>query len=101
VLEGKFYLFACPFFFTFVGQYVRHLNFQEIVLANAGYFTRTGATFDVLCSKGLVTGSNGSQFHPCAVTLVLPDGTEIPNGVLIPAQGPKFPWEAKTPWVKK
>lgn len=99
--EGKFHLHACPFFFTFVGQYVRHLNFQELVIAHAMYFTRTGATFDVLCAKGLVTtGDNKSEYHPCRVVLELEDGTLIPNGLVIPAQGPKFPWAAETPWVK-
>ena len=82
---GKFYLFACPFYFTFVGRFVRKLDFQELVIEDAGYFTRTGATFDVLCRDGMV---ETSQFHPC-------DGQ-----LFIPAQGPKFPWFAATPWVR-
>lgn len=87
--EGQFYLFACPWDWTWVGRYVRHLNFQELVIDDAIYFTRTGATFDVLTTKGLVlSGDRKSQIHPCG------------NGVIIPAQGPKIPWRAATPWAK-
>ena len=86
---GKFYLIASPWFWTFVGRYVKHLNFQEIVLADAIYFTRTGAPFDILARKGLVSGENGSKHHA------------LPGEILIPAQGLKIPWQAPTPWVKK
>ena len=88
--EGKFYLFACPFFWTFVGRYVKHLNFQELVIEDAIYFTRTGATFDILCTKGLVLEGEGrSRYHV------------LPGQPIISAQGPKIEWRAKTPWVKK
>jgi hypothetical protein len=98
---GDWYLFACPFFFTYVGRYVRHLSFQDLVIADAIYFTRTGATFDRLCSEGLVlTGGKKSLYHPAAVPLELPTGEVIRGGVIIPAQGPKHPWRAGTPWVK-
>ncbi len=96
---GKFYLFSSPFFWSFVGRYVKHLNFQEIVIADAMYFTCTGATFDVLCKTGLVDGT--SKCHPSRVDLVLSDGTVVPNGNIIPSQGPKWAWGAKTPWVEK
>ena len=85
---GKYYLFACPFFWTFVGEYVRDLNFQKIIVRNAGYFTRTGATFDILCSKGF---QRETAFVDCSALGEMP----------IPSQGPWFPWLAKTPWVKK
>ena len=83
--QGKFYLISSPWFWTFVGRYIRHANFSEIVLEDAVYFTRTGATFDKLATKGMV---GESQYHP------------LPGEILIPAQGLKIPWLAKTPWVK-
>ncbi len=85
--EGEFWLFACPWDWTFVGEYVRHLNSQEIVIRNGGYFTRTGATFEKLCSGGFV---RETSFHATA------NGDEQ----IIPAQGPKWRWRAATPWVK-
>ena len=65
---------------------MRQVSFQEIEIADAVYFTNAGATFDILCHKGLVDGK--SKVHGPFASL------------LIPAQGPKFPWLAKTPWVK-
>lgn len=102
--EGQFYLVSAPFFWTVVGRYVRHLNFMKVVLADAMYFTRTGATFDVLCAEGLVlTGDRDrrSLYHPMRKPLLLPDGTEVRNGILVPANGLEFPWGAPTPWVKQ
>jgi hypothetical protein len=84
--EGDWYLFAVPWDWTFVGQYIRHVSFQEIEIANAIYFTRTGATFDILCHKGL---QEQTKHHGPF------------RSMLIPAQGPKFPWKAAAPWVKK
>lgn len=83
---GKFYLFCCPFFWTYVGRFVREPNFMRIELADAIYFTRTGATFDILCSKGLqpdsiIVGPFKTYFIPAN-----------PTGIT--------PWEAKTPWAK-
>lgn len=88
--KGQFYLFACPWDWTWVGQYVRHINGgQEIVIDNALYFTRTGATFDVLTRSGMIlSGDKKSLYHPCG------------DGIIIPAYGPKIPWRAPTPWVK-
>lgn len=84
--EGKFYIFSCPFFWTFVGRFVRQITLQDFLIDDALYFTRTGATFDILCKKGM---QGESIFHV------------VGNGIIIPAQGPKFPWHAPTPWVKK
>lgn len=95
---GRFYLISCPWYWTFVGRFIRHVNMQECAIAEAIYFTTTGATFDILCSKGMQLGS---RYHPVRVPLVLADGTEVPNGLIIPSQGPKFPWGAATPWVSK
>lgn len=81
---GQYYLFVCPFFMTFVGRYKRHVSFQEIEIDHAMYFSYTGKTFDKLCWTGLATET---KCHPCG------------DGVLIPAQGPKIPWRAKTPWA--
>ena len=85
---GKYYLFACPWDWTFVGRYVRHANRDEIVIDNAGYFTRTGATFDVLSEKGF---ASDTKFH------ARKDGAEM----IIPAQGPKWPWTAPVTWGKE
>ena len=84
---GKYYLFAAPWDWTFLGQYVRHLSRDEIVIRNGGYFTKTGVTFDILTSKGF---QSETKFHPTV------------GGVdqIIPAQGPKWQWMAATPWVK-
>jgi hypothetical protein len=85
VEEGKFYLFACPWDWTFVGRFRKQLSFQELVIDKAIYFTRTGATFDKLCSEGL---NKQSLYH------------HVGDGIIIPAQAIKFPWAAKTPWAK-
>jgi hypothetical protein len=85
--EGQWYLFAVPWDWTFVGQFVRHVSRDEIAIRNGGYFTRTGATFDRLCRDGFTPET---KFHDCS------DLGEI----IIPAQGPKFPWRAATPWLK-
>ena len=85
---GKFYLFACPWDWTFVGRYVGKPSWDEIEIADSIYFTRTGATFDVLCRDGLVMQGN--------------DKSLIHGGPrFIPAAGPKWEWRAATPWVKK
>lgn len=87
--KGKFYLISSPWFWTFVGRYVGPINFQEIALEDAIYFTRTGATFDLLATKGMIRGENGSKYHA------------LPGQIIIPAQGLKVPWLAPTPWVSK
>jgi hypothetical protein len=87
--KGEFWLFSCPWDWTFVGQYVRHTSGgNEIIIRNGGYFTRPGATFEILCAKGF---NENTTFHP----------TENGDEQIIPAQGPKWRWRAKTPWVKK
>lgn len=82
---GRFYLFAAPFFWTFVARYVRPAGLHDIVVDDVIYFTRPGATFDILTTKGL---QPNSKYHT------------MRGEQLIPAQGPKFPWHAETPWVK-
>jgi hypothetical protein len=90
VEKGKFYLFSSPFFWTFVGRFMRRVDMYDIEANDVIYFTRTGATFDILCKSGLImSGDRKSLYHYCG------------DGILIPAQGPKFPWHAKTPWAKK
>lgn len=83
---GKWYLFAVAFYFTFVGRFVRELNFKRLVIDHSGYFTRTGATFDVLTTKGL---QPGTKFH-----------ADNPVPIMIPNDGPVWPWLAATPWFK-
>lgn len=83
---GKFYLFACPWDWTFVGRYVRRVDLDTIEVEDSIYFTRTGATFDRLCKTGLIQGESGSKTH---------GGPRF-----IPAAGPKWEWTAATPWAK-
>ena len=86
---GKFYLFACPWDWTFIGEYVRHFDGgRRILIRNGGYFTRTGATFNVLCSEGF---KPETKFH--ATVNGLEQG--------ISAEANWWQWTAKTPWVKK
>lgn len=57
-------------------------------MEKAIYFTRTGATFDVLCSKGLIlSGDRKSQYHGPWRELFIPAHPTI-----------WFPWEAARPW---
>lgn len=85
---GKYYLIVSPFFMTYVGRFVEHLNFRESVIDNALYFTRTGVTFDRLCATGMVSESVYHSFG---------DGVRV----IIPFEGSKFPWRGPTPWVGK
>lgn len=85
--SGKYYLFACPWDWTFVGEFVGYNGRDMLIVRNAGYFTRTGATFDILSSKGF---QSETKFH------ARQDGAEM----AIPAGGPWWPWTAATPWVK-
>src|SRR5580693_6628275 len=72
---GKFYLFVSPFFMTYVGRYVKTLNFQELVIDDAIYFQYTGRKFGELCREGIkVGGENKTQYDT------------LPNGTIIPAQ---------------
>lgn len=81
---GKVFLFACPWDWTFVGRFVGFVG-DRLILHEAGYFTRTGATFDRLCKEGFV---DETVFHP----------SKIANGeIRIPDGGPIFPWEAEWP----
>lgn len=98
---GEFYLFSPPLFWTFVGRYVGEVNFQTRAIEHAMYFTRPGATFDVLASEGLIlTGDRKSLYHPTRTDCVLADGTVLPNGNVIPPGGPVWHWTAATPWAK-
>lgn len=60
LIPGKFYLFATPWDWTFVGEYVRHDDRENIIIRNGGYFTRTGATFDILSEQGF---QEQTKFH--------------------------------------
>ena len=85
--EGQYYLFACPWDWTFVGRFVRQANLH-FEIDNSIYFTYTGATFDVLCRTGLVlTGDKKSHIHggPQYIDVL---GTKI------------WRWNAATPWAK-
>lgn len=86
---GKYYLFVCPFFMTYVGKYVRHHGF-DIIIDNGIYFQRTGRKFGELCRQGLVLTGDSKTLYDT-----------LPNGSFIPAQGGKFPYLAKPSWVKE
>jgi hypothetical protein len=86
---GKFYLFACPWDWTHVAEYVCPINSHQHVVKNCGYFTRTGATFDILVTKGL---QPNSEFHPT------PGG---PEEIIASPFNKVMPWLANTPWVKE
>ncbi len=81
---GKVFLFAIPWDWTVVGRFVAIVG-DRLLLAEAGYFTRTGATFDRLCTGGF-TGE--TKFHPLKA-----------NGgrLYIPNRGLVFPWDAAWP----
>lgn len=81
---GKVFLFSCPWDWTFVGRLEDFIG-DRLVITEAGYFTRTGATFDVLCKDGF---QGNTEFHAVKTK----DGRiRIPNG------GPVFPWESDWP----
>lgn len=84
--EGKWYLIASPFFWTTVGRFVRNIDLHDMEIADAIYFTRTGATFDILCTKG---PQGNTQYHGSFPTLI------------VPRQGLKFTYAGPKPWVKK
>lgn len=83
---GKVFLLAIPWDWTVVGRLEGFIG-DRLILAEAGYFTRTGATFDRLCKHGF-TGD--TQFH----------AIQTAGGrIRVPNMGLVFPWEA--PWPQK
>lgn len=86
--EGRYYLFACPWDWTFVGKF-KAIRGPHIVIDHAIYFVRTGARFGELCRSGLVkSGDNKSLYSECG------DGISIGNF----ADTKIFPWHAKVTW---
>lgn len=81
---GKVFLFAVPWDWTFVGRLEGFIG-DRLIIAEAGYFTRTGATFDRLCKEGFVAET---QFHAIKTS---------GGRVRIPNAGVVFPWEADWP----
>lgn len=85
---GKYYLFACPWDWTFVGRFAA-IRGGEVIIDHAIYFIRTGRRFGELCFGGLKTSGDGkSEYSECG------DGINIGE----PSQIKKFPWHAATPW---
>ncbi len=81
---GKVFLWAVPWDWSFVGRFAGYVG-DRLILHEAGYFTRTGATFDRLCSEGFVAET---QFHP----------SKAPSGeIRIPNAGVVIPWTAAWP----
>ena len=56
---GKVFLFAVQWDWTWIGRFKGYRG-ALLLLDEAGYFTRTGATFDVLCKEGL---QENTEFH--------------------------------------
>jgi hypothetical protein len=75
---GKVFLLAMKWDWTWVGRFAGIEN-GRIILEQAGYFSRTGQTFGLLCKNGF---NEQTQFHP-----VLTDGGRVrlemdPNVIL-------------------
>lgn len=87
--QGEWWLISCPWFWTVVGRFVRQVNFQECLMEDVIYFTRTGATFDKLSTKGIVAET---QYNGPSV---------VGQKILVPTQGLKYQWLAPTPWANK
>ena len=77
---GKVFLLAIPWDWTVIGR-LKGMVGDRLVLEEAGYFTRTGATFDVLCKTGFAAETS---FHLC-------------GEIRVPNQGMVFPWTAEWP----
>lgn len=85
---GKVFLFSCPWDWTFVGRLIGFVG-DRLIIGEAGYFTCTGATFDILCKDGFALTT---RFHP----------SQTKGGILrIPNNGPVWEWEAPWPQPKR
>lgn len=82
---GKYYLFACPWDWTFVGRF-RGIHGGRVVIDHAIYFTFTGAQFGELCRSGLVAASKVSC---CGDGIGIGDPLDIKT----------FPWHGPTSWA--
>lgn len=85
---GKVFLLPVPWDWTFVGRLMGFIG-DRVILHQAGYFTKTGATFDKLCAEGF---TKDTDFHPAAG----PDGE-----LRVPNSGPVFPWYAAWPQERR
>lgn len=85
---GKVFLLSLPWDWTVVGRLEGFLG-DRLILAEAGYFTRTGATFDLLCKHGF---NQQTQFHPIQTA---------GGRIRVPNVGMVFPWEADWPQQTK
>lgn len=81
---GRVFLLSLPWDWTVVGRLHGFVG-DRLILKEAGYFTRTGATFDVLCKDGF---NANTQFHAMEG-----DGGEM----RVPNAGMVFPWMADWP----
>jgi len=85
---GKVFLIACQWDFTYVGRFVGFCG-GLIVLEEAGYFRRTGKTFDLLCKEGFqMTGDNHTIF--CMA--------QTPKGRIRIANAINLLWEWEAAW---
>lgn len=81
---GKVFLFALPWDWTVVGRLEGFIG-DRLIVGQAGYFTRTGATFDKLCKDGF----NGETLFHAIQT--------AGGRIRVPNAGMVFPWEAEWP----
>lgn len=81
---GKVFLFALPWDWTWIGRLEGFIG-DRLIIAEAGYFTKTGSTFDLLCKSGFVAGT---QFHPIQTS---GGRARIPNAGIV------LMWEADWP----
>lgn len=85
---GRVFLLALPWDWTVVGRLEGFVG-DRLIMAEAGYFTRTGATFDRLCKAGFVAET---IFHPIKTA---------GGRIRVPNAGMIFPWEAAWPQKEK
>lgn len=81
---GKVFLISLPWDWTVVGRVTGFVG-DRLILEEAGYFTVTGATFDILCKEGF---NERTKFHPIKTSR---------GSIRVPNQGLVFPWEGQWP----
>jgi hypothetical protein len=85
---GKVFLWALPWDWTVVGRFegfVGEGDGRRLMVSQAGYFTKTGATFDKLCKTGFVEETEFHQIKTSGGRIRIQDAGMI------------FPWESEWP----
>ena len=86
--EGKYYLFYCPWDWSYVGRFVA-IRGPHVVIDHAIHFIRTGRPTGELIHLGLVKSGDGKSLY-----------TALGNGHRIGpfAETKIHPWHAATDW---